>query len=332
MVAINQIRNSNAQVTEETVPKVALFAGGTSGIGKATIGALAGLKLGVKVFVVGRKSAEPSMTIFLNELRSKNPKADLVWVEADISLLTEVKRVTEMVKKVENRLDLLFLTAGYAPFGGRNDTSEGIETTHALEYYGRALFIYRLLPLLRASPSPRVVSVLSGSLLSRRFIANDLNLDKPGAFGGIQTQTQMGTMNTLTLDRLAAAEENSNISFIHNWPGAVDTGNMARYWKRSFWSPIPLTTLLKPLFWVIGISLEESAERHLFMSTSGIFGGKGPRIEGISATDTKGGEGGLYLLNDKCDAKYDHDVLKELRDAAQENVWEKTMEILGPYI
>jgi hypothetical protein len=195
------------------------------------------------------------------------------------------------------------------------------------------LSIEILLPLLRASPSPRVFSVLSGSFLSRRFIADDLNLDKPGAFGGIQSQTQMGTMNTLTMECFAAAEGNSNISFIHNWPGMVDTGNAARHWKQSFWSPFSFTLLLKPISWVFGFSISEAGERHLYISSSGTFGGNGPTIVGVSAVNTKGGEkGGLYLLNHKCDVKYDETILKELREGSQETVWAKTMEILRPYL
>lgn len=216
----------------------------------------------------------------------------------------------------------------------RIDTKEGLEVTHALEYYGRMLFTLQLLPLLRASPlGGRVLTVLAGSMLANKLDADDLNLDGPGKFGGMQTQAHMLIMNTLFFDRLSADPENRGVTFIHNWPGAVNTGNMARYHTPSTWSPAPLTSLLKPLFWFIGFSDKETRERHAYIATSGSFGGRGPRLEGAAAAkNTAGGtEGGLYLVNHKCDVKYNEQALKELRKDAQGKVWDKTMEILRPY-
>ncbi|KAF9879554.1 short chain dehydrogenase reductase family protein [Colletotrichum karsti] len=248
MVTLAEVRRSNALLTASTIPQTALFVGGTSGIGKLTLIELFSLNLPVKVYIVGRKATEPAMRPVLEDLRRRNPQAELVWVEGEVSLLSEVRRVCEVIKEKEEKLDFMCLTAGYAPFGGRNDTTEGLDVTHALEYYGRMLFTLSLLPLLRASPSPRVLTVLGGSVLSNKLIVDDLNLERPGNFGGIQSQAHMNTMNTLFLDRLSTDPMNDNITFVHNWPGAVDTGNMDRYHKPSLLSPVPLTVLLKPVF------------------------------------------------------------------------------------
>jgi NAD(P)-dependent dehydrogenase (short-subunit alcohol dehydrogenase family) len=119
MVTLNQIQASNAQLTDETVPQVSVFIGGTSGLGKATIECLANLKLAVKIYIVGRKSTEPAMRIFMDELRKNNSRADLIWVEAEVALLSEVKRACAIIKQAESKVDLLFLSAGYAPLSGR---------------------------------------------------------------------------------------------------------------------------------------------------------------------------------------------------------------------
>ncbi|KAH0435695.1 hypothetical protein CcaCcLH18_04804 [Colletotrichum camelliae] len=251
MVSLAEVRTSNSALTSSTVPKTALFVGATSGIGKYTLAELVSLKLPVKCYIVGRKASEPALHPLLEALRRTNPQAELIWVEAEVSLLSEVKRVCELVKENEDRVDLLCLTAGYAPFGGRNDTPEGIEVTHALQYYGRMLFTLALLPLLRAAPSPRVLTVLGGSFLSTNLLVDDLDLRKAGNFGGMRSQTHMSIMNTLFLDRLASDPENSKVAFVHNWPGAVDTGNMGRYHTPSWLSPAPVTVLLKPVFWVL---------------------------------------------------------------------------------
>lgn len=215
------------------------------------------------------------------------------------------------------------------------DTSEGLEITHALEYFSRFLFTWLLLPLLRRSASarsPRVVSVLSGHNLSRSFKQDDLLLENPGAFGGIQSQTQMGIMNTLSLDKLAVDPENARISFIHTFPGAVETGNMVR----SGTYRVPLGIMLKPLFWAVGLSAEEAGQRHLFAATSALFGEQGPAIEGVTASRTReGGDdvtGRCYLINEKGETKHDAAILADLREQAQEKAWQKTMDILKPYL
>ncbi|KAK2777841.1 short chain dehydrogenase reductase family protein [Colletotrichum kahawae] len=332
MVSLAEVRTSNSALTSSTVPKTALFVGATSGIGKYTLAELVSLKLPVKCYIVGRKASEPALHPLLEALRRTNPQAELIWVEAEVSLLSEVKRVCELVKENETRLDLLCLTAGYAPFGGRNDTPEGIEVTHALQYYGRMLFTLALLPLLRAAPSPRVLTVLGGSFLSTNLLVDDLDLRKAGNFGGVRSQTHMSIMNTLFLDRLASDPENFGVTFVHNWPGAVDTGNMGRYHTPSWLSPAPVTVLLKPVFWILGTGGREAGERHVYNATSGRFGGMGPRDGGKVEKGTGGEEGrGLFLVGRGCEVVDRGSVLEELR-GAQGVVWGRTMEALGPYL
>lgn len=201
-----------------------------------------------------------------------------------------------------------------------------------LEYYGRMLFTLNLLPLLRTSPSPRVLTVLGGSFLSNKLILDDLDLEKPGNFGGLRTQTHLSIMNTLFLDRLAADTLNSDVTFVHNWPGAVDTGNLARYHERSILSPLPLTSLIKPVLWVISAGKKEAGERHVYVATTGKLGGNGPK-DGTAEKGTGGSEGkGLFLVNHKCEVVDKGDILGELRKTAQEKVWDKTMGVLRPFI
>ncbi|KAL0937443.1 short chain dehydrogenase reductase family protein [Colletotrichum truncatum] len=332
MVTLTKIRQSNAQLTKATIPQTALFVGGTSGIGKLTLIELVSLNLPIKVYIVGRKATEPAIRPLLEDLRRKNADAELVWVEGEVSLLSEVQRICSLIKAKESRLDFLCLTAGYAPFGGRDNTSEGLDVTHALEYYGRMLFTLNLLSIIRESPSPRVLTVLGGGLLSKKLMTDDLNLEKPRNFGGMQSQTHMSIMNTLFLDRLSSDPLNKNVNFVHNWPGAVDTGNMTRYHTSSVTSPLPLTILMKPIMWIMGFGEKEAGERHVYIATTGKFGGVGPKDGNVERGTTKVEGEGLFLLNHKCEVSYNEDVLKELRKEAQEKVWDKTMEILKPYL
>lgn len=119
MVNRTSIKTSNSQITQSSVPRVAVFVGGTAGIGKLTLGGLARLGLDFKAYVIGRKESEVSFRPFTEDLQAANPKASIIWVEGEVSLLSEAKRVCDHIKTLETSIDLLFMTPGFAPFNGR---------------------------------------------------------------------------------------------------------------------------------------------------------------------------------------------------------------------
>ncbi|KAF2875856.1 hypothetical protein BDV95DRAFT_562768 [Massariosphaeria phaeospora] len=334
MVKISLIRQSNSRIDESSAPRVAVFAGGTSGIGKLTLAELAGLGTSFKAYVVGRKESERSFKTFIGDLHQTNPNAEIIWVEGEISLLSEVKRICDHIKTLESRIDLFFLTAGYAPFEGRKNTPEGLDVSHSLSFYSRICFIENLLPLLRASETARVVSVHSGGFeYANALNVNDLNLEQPGAFGPMITQLHMGIMGTLTLERLAEAEENQSVVFIHSHPGIVRTGNLFRGWGEGWWGPWFAAIFMDPILMLLAFSLKESAERYLYQVTSGAIGGKGPTLPGIVGRTTRGEpSGGLFLVSKKCDTVKNEKQLAKLRVTAQDAVWAKVRQIITPYV
>jgi hypothetical protein len=170
--------------------------------------------------------------------------------------------------------------------------------------------------------------------IARLLDVDDLNLEKPGAFGFIATQLHMGMMNTLTLERIAEKSENVSIVFIHSHPGIVRTGNLFRGWKEGSWGPCLCAVLFDPILMLVAMSFEESAERYLYQVTSGAFGGDGPKLDGILMGRTTKGEekGGLFLVSRKCDAVMNEKEMEKLRIKAQDAVWEKVHEIIGPYV
>jgi NAD(P)-dependent dehydrogenase (short-subunit alcohol dehydrogenase family) len=330
MVSYQELQASNALINDATAPRVSVFVGGTSGIGKYTIKALVATGASLRIYLVGRKSSEERTRAFIQELQAINPKAEVIWTEGEISLLAETKRVCEAIKSKESRIDLLFLTAGYAPFGARTETAEGVEIAQSLEYYSRILFIQHLLPLLRAAEAPRVVSVLGGGLERRSIDLDDLDLKKPGKFGHVKAQGQYLVMNTTTLEKLA--NDNPHVTFIHSWPGWVNTGNVNRGspgWLMSWF----IWLVLEPLIALVGFSEEKTEQRHLFQSTSAYFGGRGVPWNGEPGVNSFGkAENGLFLVNFKCNCTRNAKVLAFLREKAQGKIWDHTQEVLGPYL
>ncbi|KAH6842326.1 hypothetical protein B0I37DRAFT_381682 [Chaetomium sp. MPI-CAGE-AT-0009] len=335
MVAYTEILAANALINDATAPRVSVFVGGTSGIGKLTINALVATGAAVKIYLVGRKSSEQRTFAFIGEMRSLNPKAEIIWTEAEISLLAETKRVCDEIKRKERHVDLLFLTAGYAPFGERTETTEGIEVSQSLEYYSRVLFVLHLLPLLGQAEAPRVVSVLAGGLSKATVDVDDIDLKRPGNFGMVKAQTQYGTLNSLGLEKLA--DENPHVVFIHSWPGWVNTGNLGRTFDSH--SGIVARVAQSILGWLIStfaMSDERSGQRNLFQATSAAFGGRGTPWKGkpgVNSRNEAAAKQGLFHINYKCDCTPNARVMSVLRDSkARERIWEHTQEVLRPYL
>lgn len=327
MVSYTEILSSNALITTSTTPlRVAVFVGGTSGIGKLTIRALVATGTPIKIYLLGRKPSQSRTLPFIKELHTLNPKAEIIFIEAEVSLLADVKRVCSLISSLESKIGLLFLSAGFAPWGGqRKETAEGHEVAQALEYYSRMLFILRLLPLL---DSGRVVSVLGGGMETTYFLdMEDWELKKEGNFTIWRARPQYIGMNTIMLDRLA--KENPNVTFIHSLPGAVDTGNVRRGWDGKSILGWAFIRFIEGVNWLVAFSDEESGQRHLFQSTSAAFGGRGVPWSGEAGRATAGG---LFLVSNKCDCTPNTKVVDQLRDKGQEKLWGHTMEILGPYL
>jgi NAD(P)-dependent dehydrogenase (short-subunit alcohol dehydrogenase family) len=331
MVSYKEIQASNALINDATAPRVAVFVGGTSGIGNLTVKALVATGESMRIYLVGRKSSEERMLAFIQELHAINPKAKVIWTEGEIALLAETKRVCEAIKSKESRVDLLFLTAGYAPFGARKETAEGIEIAQSLEYYSRMLFVQHLLPLLDGAEAPKVVSVLAGGMERASIDLDDMDLKKPGNFGGLKAQTQYVAMNTTTLEKLA--NDNPNVTFIHSWPGWVDTGNVRRGIDANTIMAWVVWLILQPLIALLSFSDEESGQRHLFQATSAAFGGRGVPWKGKPGINSLGSSAdGLFLVSYKCNCTANAKVMLFLREKAMSKIWDHTQEVLRPYL
>lgn len=117
MVSLSEIRASNAQIAKDTAPHTAVFTGATDGIGKATLIRLVSTNLPMKIYVIGRNGEKHKQ--FLDGLRKSNTRVDIVWLEGQISLLAETKRVCDEIRSRQTSLDILFMSAGAGLMGGR---------------------------------------------------------------------------------------------------------------------------------------------------------------------------------------------------------------------
>lgn len=120
-------------------PFVAVFVGGTQGIGHYTIRVLASIccahKVSLRAYIIGRAKAKADHVI--SECLALCPDGKFTFVPAnDLTSIIDVDRVSERLQHIENnehasdnpRIDLLCLTQGQVLFGPR----QGKVTPHLL--------------------------------------------------------------------------------------------------------------------------------------------------------------------------------------------------------
>jgi hypothetical protein len=112
------------------------------------------------------------------------------------------------------------------------------------------------------------------------------------------------------------------VTFIHSWPGWVNTGNVRRGSDPNSIMAWFVWLILEPLIGLFAFSDEESGQRHLFQSTSAAFGGRGVPWNGKPGINSLGKPAdGLFLVNYKCDCTPNAKAMPLLREKALGKIW-----------
>ncbi|OJJ78139.1 hypothetical protein ASPBRDRAFT_112184 [Aspergillus brasiliensis CBS 101740] len=350
MVSLSEVRASNTQVTPETIPKVSVFIGATSGIGKEALIKLVSTGFPLRAYIVGRDEA--AFQPVLKELQASNPSATLIFLQGEISLMSESKRLTDIIlsreKETGGAIDMLFLSSGFLPFRGRQETTEGIELSTAVSYYSRQVFIRRLLPLLqaraaarRATPGssssyrPRIVNVLAAGVETTDLFIDDLELKEPGHFSIPTYAKHVATMTSVGLKRLAEQADNHDVVIIHHHPGLVSTELVKKSWgdqwdeKKQHGGPPAPSDMERT-------TPAEAGERSLYVMTSAKYGGSGvPIVEGqeTGLTVQKTKDASLLCVGDKLETLDVSNVLGSLeKDGVADKIWGLTNKLIGEYL
>ncbi|EXM12545.1 hypothetical protein FoTM2_009128 [Fusarium oxysporum f. sp. vasinfectum] len=340
MSLLAQIRASNAQLTEATTPGTAVLIGATDGIGKRALVTLVSHGFPLKAYVIGRNKARDQT--LLGELYAINNKVELVYLEGQISLMSEVERLTSYILEKEQKIDLLFHSAGFLPLLGRQETDEGLELSTAVAHFSRLAFILRLLPRLQAAAksgpeqySPRIISILAAGNESLDLFLNDLSLKEPGHFSVPIYARHVATMVTLSMKHLAEQPGNEKIVFIQAHPGRVSTDLVRKSWGDRWDGAVPpaATPSARPLSqW----TPEEAGEKALYLMTSAEYGGKGVNVtEGRSAGLTVTHQIGesLFSVNDVMKNLQQDTLLADLEAmGAQNAIWDYSVKTLAPWL
>lgn len=276
--------------------KVSLITGANSGIGKETARALA--SEGHRILMVCR-SAERGRAA-QKELKDLTGNQNIDLFLADLSKQDDIRRVAQEILAAADQLDVLVNNAG-AVFTKRELSEDGLEMTFAVNHIGYFLLTMQLLPLIKATPHARVISVSSGAHAAGTLNFDDLNLQN--GYGAMKAYSQSKLANILFANELAARFQAKGIEATSNslHPGFVASNfgrNSGFFFKFIF-------ALLRPL----AKSEKKGAETSIFLALS-------PEVEGVT---------GQYFDNSKAvnpsATAHDQELGRQL--------WERSAELCG---
>lgn len=154
--------------TQDLAGKTAVVTGATSGIGQVTAVELA--RRGARVLLVGRDSQRIGDTLATLPAPATGAHATFL---ADLSRLSEMKRLAAEIAAAEPVIDILVNNAG-GIFPDRQVTPDGFEKTFALNHLAYFVVTLGLLDRVKAAPAGRVLVTSSRMHASAQLDFDDL--------------------------------------------------------------------------------------------------------------------------------------------------------------
>lgn len=271
-------------------PLTIVITGATSGIGQVAAERLA--QQGARIVQIARNQARGEST--LARLHAIN-KAGHTIHYADLSRLSEMKRVAHEVAAAEPRIDVLINNVG-AMYNSRIVTEDGLELTFATNH--ASYFVLTLGLLDRLKPGARIVNTASDAHRGAKLDFNDLQ--SANGYGGFEAYRKSKLANILFTRELARRVP-SGVTANSLHPGFVSTrfGNESGGLLASFFRFAKL----------FAISPEKGAETIVYLASS-------PEVAGVT---------GEYFY--KC--KRSIPTKEAQDDISAQRLWDETGRLTG---
>lgn len=219
---------------DEFKDKLVVITGATSGIGLATARKYA--SKGANLLCINR-----------NVEKSKRLKAEIegkygvscTYLIADLSILSEIFRVSQELSELEQPIDVLIHNAGIY-LTKRELTAEGFDKVFVVHYLASFVMNYLLQDKLKAQPKARIIMVGSEG---HRFAVWGLRLDDLNwtqrRYSGLKSYGSAKTAQLLSSLCFKERFQGSGVSINTMHPGAVksatgqDNGPLYRWFKRN---------------------------------------------------------------------------------------------------
>ncbi len=196
--------------------KVVVMTGATSGIGQIAAEKLAAM--GARIVQVARNKARGEAA--MDRLRARGPGSEHRIRYADLSRLSEMKRVAAEIAQAEPRVDVLINNAG-AVFASRQVTEDGLEKTFALNHLAYFVLTLGLRARLIASAPARVINTSSDAHQGNRLDFDDLQSARN--FSGYPVYGRTKLANILFTRELARRFDGTGVTANAFHPGFVAT-------------------------------------------------------------------------------------------------------------
>ncbi|MEU5404202.1 SDR family NAD(P)-dependent oxidoreductase [Streptomyces sp. NPDC005963] len=201
-----------------------VVSGGTDGMGRAL--ARHYVNSGWRVLIIGRnpdKGAE-----FLAEAKQSGAADRAIFLQADLSLVSEQYRAVKEIAKVFPVVDAVVLGAQHFR-RERTVTAEGFESTFALYYLSRYVLSNGLLPQLELADNPVVLNICGPGVSVGEIHWNDLQLEH--GYKGLKAMMQGSRANDLLGVGMAKAHKGSKVRHVLYNPVFVATSFSGEYKK-----------------------------------------------------------------------------------------------------
>jgi NAD(P)-dependent dehydrogenase (short-subunit alcohol dehydrogenase family) len=250
--------------------QVFIVTGATSGIGKALAVDLA--KLGEMVMIVARDAERANATLEEIRLATQNANVDLQL--GDLSILSSVRNLAEILRSKYETIDVLINNAGVYK-RKRSVTVDGFEEMFAANHLGPFLLTNLVLEKLQAAVqthgSARVLNITAPSTIPLNFddLQGERSFNSLNAFGATKMANLLFTLE------LARQLENTGITVNAVHPGLARSELMK---EGSFLIRL-LTRLISPPPEKVSGAILQAATAHEFEKLTGRFLHNGKEID-----------------------------------------------------
>jgi len=199
-----------------------VLTGANSGLGLATAIALA--EAGADLTLVIRNPEKREE--LLQTLKSETGRSDITIEIADLSLMADVRALSERLLAKGTPIDVLINNAG-ALFNDYGVTGEGLEQSFALLLASPSLLTHTLRPLLTGHSTPaRVINVVSGGMYTEKLVCERLIMT-PSNYHGAQAYARAKRALTVLSELWAQQWRADSIIVNAMHPGWADTPGVA---------------------------------------------------------------------------------------------------------
>lgn len=197
--------------------KTVLITGANSGIGLATA---RGLTLGGAHVILGCRNlyrAEDARTLLLQSY----PEGKVDVLALDLANIMNIKSAAEVIRRRHAQIDILINNAGVMS-RQRQETRDGFELTFGVNHLGTFALTQALLPLIKAAPEGRILTLSSALHYRGQMQWDDLQYQsRPYKAWDAYNQSKLA--NVLMTKALARRLDGTNASAWALHPGVVGT-------------------------------------------------------------------------------------------------------------